>query len=128
MAKIKPVATKKAPGAVGPYSQAIKAKGFVFCSGQIPLDPKTGEMIGEDVQTQTRQVLKNLEAVLVKAGSSLDRVVKTTVLLTTMDDFVPMNEVYAEVFGDHRPARAAFAAVGLPKGALVEIEAIALED
>ena len=128
MAKIKPVATKKAPGAVGPYSQAIRARGFVFCSGQIPLDPKSGEMVGDDVQAQTRQVLKNLEAVLKKAGSGLDRVVKTTVLLTTMDDFVPMNEVYAEVFGDHRPARAAFAAVGLPKGALVEIEAIALAD
>jgi 2-iminobutanoate/2-iminopropanoate deaminase len=128
MAKIKPVATKKAPGAVGPYSQAIRAGGFVFCSGQIPLDPESGEMVGDDVQAQTRQVLKNLAAVLKKAGSGLDRVVKTTVLLTTMDDFVPMNEVYAEVFGDHRPARAAFAAVGLPKGALVEIEAIALED
>lgn len=128
MAKIKPVATKKAPGAVGPYSQAIKAGGFVFCSGQIPLDPESGELIGDEVQAQTRQVLKNLAAVLKKAGSGLDRVVKTTVLLTTMDDFAAMNEVYAEAFGDHRPARAAFAVVGLPKGALVEIEAVALDD
>ena len=120
------VKTIEAPAAIGPYSQAIKAGGMVFLSGQIPLDPKSGEMVAGDIQVQTRQVLANLKAVLTAAGGSLDRVVKTTVFLTSMDDFPKMNEVYGEFFSTAPPARSTVEVRRLPRGAAVEIEAIAL--
>ena len=120
------VSTENAPGAIGPYSQAIKANGMVFCSGQIPIDPATGEFVSDDVADQTEQVLKNLGAVLEAAGSSFDQVVKTTVFLADMGDFAAMNEVYARYFSDNKPARATVEAAGLPKNARVEIECIAL--
>lgn len=120
------VKTGAAPAAIGPYSQAIKAGGMVFLSGQIPLDPKSGEMVAGDIQVQTRQVLANLKAVLTAAGGSLDRVVKTTVFLTSMDDFPKMNEVYGEFFSTTPPARSTVEVRRLPRGAAVEIEAIAL--
>jgi 2-iminobutanoate/2-iminopropanoate deaminase len=120
------VSTENAPGAIGPYSQAIKANGMVFCSGQIPIDPATGEFVSDDVAEQTEQVLKNLGAVLEAAGSSFDQVVKTTVFLADMGDFAAMNEVYARYFSDNKPARATVQAAGLPKNARVEIECTAL--
>ena len=120
------VSTENAPGAIGPYSQAIKANGTVFCSGQIPIDPATGEFVSDDVAEQTEQVLKNLGAVLEAAGSSFDHVVKTTVFLADMGDFAAMNEVYGRYFSDNKPARATVQAAGLPKNARVEIDCIAL--
>lgn len=120
------IATKSAPEAIGPYSQAVAAGGFVFASGQIPLDPRTGMFVPGGVAEQTEQVLRNLAAVLEAAGTGLDRVVKTTVFLTNMEDFAAMNEVYARHFGASPPARATVQAAGLPRGARVEIEAIAL--
>jgi len=125
MSDINPVATDQAPGAIGPYSQAVVVDGWAFCSGQIPIDPATGELVGGDIGTQTDQVLKNLSAVLDAAGGGLDRVVKTTVFLADMGDFAGMNEVYAKHFGEHRPARAAVAVRTLPKNVDVEIEAVA---
>ena len=125
MSGLESVQTDDAPGAIGPYSQAIRVDGWVFCSGQIPIDPDTGELVEGDVQAQTDQVLKNLSAVLVAAGASLSRVVKTTVFLSDMNLFAGMNEVYAQHFGDHRPARAAVAVKTLPKNVDIEIEAIA---
>lgn len=122
---MKQVQTDKAPRAIGPYSQAIVAGGLVFCSGQVPLHPETGEMVGTDITEQTEQSLKNLFAVLEAAGVGPDRVVKTTVLLSDMADFADMNVVYERMFGNHKPARAAFAVKTLPKNALVEIEAVA---
>lgn len=120
------VATPAAPAAVGPYSQAIRAGGFVFCAGQIPLDPATGALVEGDVAAQTARVLENLKAVLEAAGTGMDRVVKTTVYLQDMTDFAAMNEVYARYFPKDPPARAAVQVAALPKGARVEIEAIAL--
>ena len=120
------VSTPNAPGAIGPYSQAIKAGGMVFCSGQIPIDPATGEFVSEVVSEQTEQVLKNLAEVLNAAGSSLDHVVKTTVFLADMNDFAEMNEVYGRYFSDNKPARATVQAARLPRDARVEIECIAL--
>jgi len=120
------VSTDKAPGAIGPYSQAVKAGGMVFCSGQIPIDPATGAFVSDDVAGQTRQVLVNLSAVLDAAGSSLASVVKTTVFLADMEDFAAMNGVYAEFFNENKPARATVQAARLPKDARVEIECIAL--
>lgn len=122
---MKQVQTEKAPRAIGPYSQAIVAGGLVFCSGQVPLHPETGEMVGSNITEQTEQSLKNLFAVLDAAGVDPDRVVKTTVLLSDMSDFADMNVVYERMFGGHKPARAAFAVKTLPKNALVEIEAVA---
>ena len=119
------VQTNNAPQAIGPYSQAVKANGMVYTSGQIALTPE-GEMLGNDVVLQTKQVLKNLTAVLEAAGSSLDKVIKTTIFLDSMDDFATVNEIYAEAFGDHKPARSTVAVKTLPKNALVEIDAIAL--
>lgn len=119
------VQTDQAPGAIGPYSQAVMADGWVFCSGQIPIDPTTGDLVGGDIGTQTDQVLKNVAAVLAAAGGTLSNVVKTTVFLADMADFAGMNEVYARHFGNHRPARAAVAVRTLPKNVSVEIEAIA---
>lgn len=120
------IATDKAPGAIGPYSQAVKAGNLVFCSGQIPIDPATGEFVSDDVAEQTRQVLINLSAVLEAAGTGLHNVVKTTVFLADMNDFAAMNEVYAEFFSENKPARATVQAARLPKDARVEIECIAL--
>ena len=120
------VATTRAPQAIGPYSQAVVTGGFVFASGQIALHPATGEMVGSTAAEQAEQVLRNLQAVLQAAGSGLDHVVKTTIYLADMGDFGQVNEVYARHFGDHRPARATVAVAALPKGALVEIEAIAV--
>jgi 2-iminobutanoate/2-iminopropanoate deaminase len=120
------VKTGAAPAAIGPYSQAIKAGGMLFLSGQIPLDAKSGEMVAGDIQVQTRQVLTNLKAVLTAAGGTLERVVKTTVFLTSMDDFPKMNEVYGEFFSTAPPARSTVEVRRLPRGAAVEIEAIAL--
>jgi 2-iminobutanoate/2-iminopropanoate deaminase len=121
-----PVQTNNAPAAIGPYSQAIKAGGFVFVSGQIPVDPETGEFVSGGVAEQTERVLKNLAAVLEAAGSSLDRVVKTTVFLADMKEFAGMNEVYATFFSSPEPARITVAVAGLPRDARVEIEAVAL--
>ena len=120
------ISTEKAPGAIGPYSQAIKANGMVFCSGQIPIDPATGNFVSDVVAEQTEQVLKNLSEVLVAAGSSLDEVVKTTVFLADMNDFAEMNEVYSRFFSENKPARATVQAARLPRDARVEIECIAL--
>ncbi len=120
------VTTDKAPGAIGPYSQAIKADGMVFCSGQIPIDPATGEFVSDVVGEQTEQVLRNLSEVLKAAGTALDNVVKTTVFLADMNDFVEMNEVYSRYFGDNKPARATVQAARLPRDAKVEIDCIAI--
>ncbi len=119
------VATEKAPRAIGPYSQAVISQGLVFVSGQIPLDPATGQMIEGDIAAQTERVLENLRAILEACGSSLERVVKTTVYLADLDDFPRMNEVYARYFPSAPPARATVEASRLPRGARVEIEAVA---
>ena len=120
------ITTNNAPGAIGPYSQAIKAGNLVFCSGQIPIDPATGEFVSEAVAEQTEQVLKNLGEVLKAAGTSLDNVVKTTVFLADMNDFAEMNEVYGRYFSENKPARATVQAARLPRDAKVEIDCIAL--
>ena len=120
------VKTERAPAAIGPYSQAVRAGGFVFASGQIPLDPATGQFVEGGVREQTEQVLRNLAAVLEAAGSGLDRVVKTTVFLADMDDFAAMNEVYGRYFAEDPPARATVEAARLPRDARVEIEVVAL--
>jgi len=119
------VSTNNAPGAIGPYSQAIKAGGLVFCSGQIPIDTATGEFIPGGVAEQTEQVLKNLSAVLEAAGTTLENVVKTTVFLADMNDFAAMNEVYGKYFNQNKPSRATVQAARLPRDARVEIECIA---
>jgi 2-iminobutanoate/2-iminopropanoate deaminase len=119
------VATAGAPKAIGPYAQGIVANGLLFTAGQIALDPASGEVVPGGVAEQTARVLENLGAILTAAGSGLDRVVKTTVFLADMADFGAMNEVYARVFGDHKPARSTVAAAGLPRGVRVEIEAVA---
>jgi len=120
------IATSKAPSAIGPYSQGIKANGFVFTSGQIPLDPATGAF-PEGIKAQTRQSLLNVKAILEQAGTSIDKVIKTTVFLSDMNNFAAMNEVYAEIFGSsNHPSRSAVQVARLPKDALVEIEVIAL--
>jgi 2-iminobutanoate/2-iminopropanoate deaminase len=119
------VATDKAPKAIGPYEQAIKVGDFVYASGQIPLDPKTGNLVAGAIAEQTRQVLENLKAVVEAGGSSLDRVVKATVFLKNIADFAAMNEVYAEYLGQAKPARSTVAVADLPRGALVEIDLVA---
>ncbi len=120
------VNTKDAPAAIGPYSQAIKAADMIFISGQIPLDPASGEIVGDSIEAQTERVMKNLEAVLKAAGSDLDKVIKTTIYLTDLSDFVVVNEIYGSYFNDSPPARATVEVSGLPKGVKVEIDAIAL--
>ncbi|MEW6362835.1 MAG: RidA family protein [Pyrinomonadaceae bacterium] len=120
------VTTENAPGAIGPYSQAIKVNGLVFCSGQIPIDPGTGEFVAGGVSEQTEQVLKNLSAVLEAAGTSIENVIKTTVFLADMNDFAAMNEVYGRFFDKNKPARATVQAARLPRDARVEIECIAI--
>jgi len=121
------ITSAEAPAAVGPYSQATVAGGFIFCSGQIPLNPVTGEMENSDVATATRRVLSNLAAVLKAAGVGFQDVVKTSVFLSDMKDFAAMNGVYGEYFAENPPARACVAPAALPKGALVEIEAVAFK-
>jgi len=119
------IATNQAPAAVGPYSQAVVAGPFVFASGQLGLDPVTGKFVGEDVESQTRQALQNLQAVLDASGTDLAHVVKTTLFLARMDDFATVNRVYAEFFSDDPPARATVEVSRLPLNALVEVEVIA---
>ncbi|HXL80989.1 MAG TPA: RidA family protein [Pyrinomonadaceae bacterium] len=120
------IQTDQAPKAIGPYSQAIRTRGFVFASGQIPIDPETGQFVAGGIAEQTQQVIKNLSRVLEAAGSGLDRVVKTTVFLADMEEFAAMNEVYGKFFSAEPPARATVEAARLPREARVEIEAIAL--
>lgn len=122
---MKIITAPRAPAAVGPYSHAITLQGLVFCSGQIPLDPDTMEIVGTTIDVQTEQVMKNIKSVLDAAGTTLDKVVKTTVFLGSMEDFPAMNKVYEAAFGSHKPARSTFAVGALPKGALIEIECIA---
>lgn len=119
------IATNDAPNAVGPYSQAVDVGSFVFCSGQIAIDPKTNEVFTGDIKTQTHMVMKNITAVLTAAGLSLDNVIKTTIFLTSMSDFAAVNEVYSGYFKGSFPARSTVAVAGLPKGVTVEIEVIA---
>ena len=119
------IATEKAPAALGPYSQAIKANGMIYCSGQIPISPATGTIEALTIEDQTAQAITNLKNVLEKAGSSLAKVVKTTVFIKNMNDFVALNKVYAELFGETKPARSCVEVARLPKDVLVEIECIA---
>ncbi len=119
------ISTDKAPAAIGPYSQGIRAGSFIFVSGQIPIDPESGELVCGHIKEQTRQVLENLKNILEAGGSSLDKVVKTTIYLASMDNYKDVNEVYAEFFGKIKPARATVEAARLPKDVGVEIEAIA---
>ena len=123
----KVISTQDAPAAIGPYNQAIEANGFIFLSGQIPIDPTTNEVVNGGIKLQTEQVLKNIGAVLEAAGLSYSNVVKTTCLLQSMNDFQEMNKVYAEFFTTDQPARAAFEVARLPKDVLIEIEAVALK-
>jgi 2-iminobutanoate/2-iminopropanoate deaminase len=123
----KVIISDKAPKAIGPYSVAIESGGFVFCAGQTGIDPATGELVSPDLEAQTHQVLINLKSVLEAAGTSLDKVVKTTVFLRDMTDFPKMNAIYASYFSTNPPARSTIAVAGLPKGGVVEIEAIALK-
>lgn len=127
MSSKKTISTKDAPSAIGPYSQGISAEGrLVFVSGQIPIDPATGSVVGDDIEKQTRRSLMNLSAVLSAAGASMDKVIKTTVFLSDMNDFAAMNGVYAEFFPEDPPARSAVQVARLPKDVRVEIEAIAV--
>ena len=122
---IETVSTEKAPKALGPYSQALKAGGFVWCSGQIPINPATGAIEAVTIEDQTRQAIENLSNVLAAAGTSLSSVVKTTVFIKDMNDFAALNVVYAEMFGDTKPARSCVEVARLPKDVKVEIEAVA---
>jgi 2-iminobutanoate/2-iminopropanoate deaminase len=115
-----------APAAIGPYAQAVKANGMLFCSGQIALDPATGELVAGGVAAQTERVMENIAAVLAAAGTGFGQVVKTTIFLTDMGDFGVVNEIYGRSFADHKPARSTVAVRSLPRGALVEIEVVAL--
>ena len=124
---MKVISTTKAPAAIGPYSQAIEVNGFVYASGQIPIDPSTGQFVEGGIKEQTRQSLTNAQNILKEAGADLSHVVKTTVFLSDIANFAPMNEVYAEFFTEPYPARSAVAVKDLPKGALVEIEVIAVK-
>ena len=121
------VATDRSPAAIGPYSQAVEKNGVLYISGQIPLDPDSGEIVGENVEEQTKQVLKNLLAILQEASYAVDDIVKTTCYLKDMNSFSELNAVYAEVFTDNPPARAAVEVSRLPKNVLIEIEAIAIQ-
>jgi len=120
------ISTTAAPGAIGPYSQAVEANGTLYISGQVAIDPATGKMVEGGITEQTTRVLKNIKAILIAAGYTLDDVVKSTCLLSDMSDFKAMNEVYAQYYTSDQPARAAFAVKGLPLGALIEIETIAV--
>ncbi len=118
------ISTQNAPGAIGPYSQAVKIGNMIYTSGQIPLDPKTSELV-EDIKGATKQSLENLKAILATEGADMSNIIKTTVFLRDMNDFTDMNEVYAEYFKENPPARSTVQVAGLPKGCIVEIEAIA---
>ena len=120
--------TPNAPAAIGPYVQAVKAGNMLFASGQIPIDPATGEIVEGGIEAQTRQVFANIKAVLEEAGSGLDKIVKTTCFLQNMDDFATVNEIYGSYFDGDYPSRSAFEVAKLPKGALIEIETIAYID
>ncbi len=122
------VSTKNAPAAIGPYSQAISVNGFLFTSGQIGIVPSTGNLAGDDITSQTKQVMENLKNILAEAGLSFSNVVKTTVFIQNMNDFSTVNAIYAESFGTDAPARSCVAVSSLPKGALIEIEVIATVD
>ena len=122
----KAIATTNAPAAIGPYSQAVQAGNTIYVSGQLPIDPATGAFAGDDIRMQTKQSLTNIQSILKEAGTDMNAVVKTTVLLKNIADFAAMNEVYATFFAEPFPARAAFQAAALPKDALVEIEAVAV--
>ncbi len=124
--KLTEIRTDNAPAPVGPYSQAIEANGLIFCSGQIPLDPASGQLIGKTAGEQTVQIIANMKAVLISAGVSLDQIVKTTIFLTNLGDFAEVNAVYEKLLGGHRPARSTVEVSKLPKGAIVEIECIAV--
>ena len=124
---MKAVHTTQAPAAIGPYSQAIEVNGFVFASGQIPIDPATGEFVEGGIQEQTRQALTNASNILKQAGTDLAHVVKTTVFLSSIADFAAMNEIYAQFFTEPYPARSAVAVTALPKGELVEVQVLAVE-
>lgn len=124
---MKAIHTTQAPAAIGPYSQAIEVNGFVFASGQIPIDPTTGEFVEGGIQEQTRQALTNASNILKQAGTDLNHVVKTTVFLSSITDFAAMNEIYAQFFSEPYPARSAVAVKDLPKGALVEVEVLAVK-
>lgn len=128
MAELRSISTDRAPAAIGPYSQAIVAGNLVFTAGQIPLDPATGQLVEGDIAAQTERVMQNIRAILEAAGTSLAKVVKTTVFLADMNDFAAMNEVYARYFADHRPARSTVQAGRLPRDVRVEIEAVAVLD
>ena len=125
MSNMEIVSTEQAPKALGPYSQAIKSGGFIFCSGQIPIDPAANAVVATTIEDQTRQAITNLGNVLKAAGSSLAKVVKTTVFISDMNDFAALNGVYAELFGDTKPARSCVQVARLPKDVKLEIEAIA---
>ncbi|MDU3153470.1 MAG: RidA family protein [Anaerococcus hydrogenalis] len=122
---MKIIQTKKAPAAVGAYSQGIVTNGFVYSSGQLPLVPETGELISDDIKKATKQSLENVKAIIEEGGSSLEKIVKVNIFLDDVNDFAAVNEVYAEFFGDHKPARSCVEVGKLPKGGLLEIEAIA---
>jgi len=123
--KLNAITTEKAPAAIGPYSQAVQAGNLLFCSGQIPLDPATGEVVQGDASVQTEQIMKNIAAVLAAAGVGFDDVIKTTIFLVDIADFAAVNEVYGRCFSNHKPARSTVAVKGLPRGVRVEIEVIA---
>ena len=125
---MEPISTTQAPAAIGPYSQGMKVNGFLFASGQIALDPQLGVLVGDTIEEQTAQVMKNVAGLLEAAGCSFDNVVKTTCFLKDINDFAAFNEVYAQSFGESLPARSAVGVAGLPKGALVEVEVIAALD
>jgi 2-iminobutanoate/2-iminopropanoate deaminase len=121
------ISTTAAPGAIGPYSQAVEANGTLYISGQVPIDPATGKLVEGGITEQTTQALKNIRAILLASGYTMDNVVKSTCLLSDMSDFKAMNEVYAQFYTSDQPARAAFAVRGLPLGALIEIETVAVK-
>ena len=123
--KLQSISTDKAPAAIGPYSQAVKFGNMLFCSGQIPLDPSSGEMVSGGIINQAERVMNNIAAVLLASGAGFDDVIKTTIYLVDMADFATVNEVYGKFFQNHKPARSTVAVKGLPRGALVEIEVIA---
>ena len=124
---VKTLHTDKAPAAVGPYSQATEVNGFIFTSGQIPLVPETGELVSDDIKKATARSLDNIKAILEEAGSSLDKVLKVNIFLDDVNDFAAVNEVYAEYFSEHKPARSCVEVANLPKNGLLEIEAIAVK-
>ncbi|MBI5483389.1 MAG: RidA family protein [Deltaproteobacteria bacterium] len=119
------IRSEQAPAAIGPYSQAVKFGGMLFCSGQIPLDPVTGELVSGDIKAQAERVMKNIAAVLSAAGTGFNNVIKTTIYLVDIADFAAVNEIYGHYFNSHKPARSTVAVKGLPRGALIEIEVIA---